>query len=57
MSSISTKDILLNLTDINPNGGYNYPPGTPYTYNVYVFAVNYDILKIMGGMVGTMTSN
>ena len=57
MSSIDNKDILLNLTDINPNGGYNYPPGTAYNYNVYVFAVNYDILKIMGGMVGTMTSN
>ena len=57
MSSINNKDILLNLTDINPNGGYNYPPGTAYNYNVYVFAVNYDILKIMGGMVGTMTSN
>jgi hypothetical protein len=57
MSSINNKDILLNLTDINPNGGYNYPPGTSYNYNVYVFAVNYDILKIMGGMVGTMTSN
>lgn len=57
MSSINNKDILLNLTDINPNGGYNYPSGTSYNYNVYIFAVNYDILKIMGGMVGTMTSN
>jgi len=57
MSSINNKDIILNLTDINPNGGYNYPSGIAYQYNVYVFAVNYDILKIMGGMVGTMTSN
>jgi hypothetical protein len=57
MSSITTKDIILNLTDINPNGGYNYPSGIGYNYNIYVFAVNYDILKIMGGMVGTMTSN
>ena len=57
MSSISNKDIILNLTDINPTGGYNYPSGISYNYNVYVFAVNYDILKIMGGMVGTMTSN
>jgi hypothetical protein len=57
MSSINNKDIILNLTDINPNGGYNYPTGTSYNYNIYVFAVNYDILKIMGGMVGTMTSN
>ena len=57
MSSISNKDIILNLTDINPTGGYNYPSGTSYNYIVYIFAVNYDILKIMGGMVGTMTSN
>ena len=57
MSSISNKDIILNLTDINPNGGYNYPSGTSYNYSIYVFAVNYDILKVMGGMVGTMTSN
>ena len=57
MSSISNKDIILNLTDINPTGGYNYPSGTAYNYIVYIFAVNYDILKIMGGMVGTMTSN
>jgi len=37
----------------------NNPNGTPYTYNyiIHVFAVNYDILKIMGGMVGTMTAN
>jgi len=57
MSSIDKKNIILNLTDINPSGGYNYPSGTAYNYGVYVFAVNYDILKIMGGMVGTMTSN
>ena len=57
MSSINTKDIILNLTDINPSGGYNYPSGIAYNYTIYVFAVNYDILKIMGGMVGTMTSN
>jgi hypothetical protein len=57
MSSINNKDILLNLTDINPNGGYNYPAGISYNYNIYIFAVNYEIIKIMGGMVGTMTSN
>ena len=57
MSSINTKDIILNLTDINPSGGYNYPSGIAYHYTIYVFAVNYDILKIMGGMVGTMTAN
>ena len=58
-SSINNKDILLNLTPINQNETMNSPTGTPYTYNyiIHVFAVNYDILKIMGGMVGTMTAN
>jgi hypothetical protein len=57
-SSINNKDILLNLTPINQNETINNPNAI-YTYNyiVYVFAVNYDILKIMGGMVGTMTAN
>ena len=57
MSSINNKDILLNLTNINPTGGNNYPSGTAYNYHVYVFAVNYEIIKIMGGIVGTMTAN
>lgn len=52
-STINNKDILLNLTQIAPVG-YN---GSLYNYNIYVFAVNYDILKILGGMVATMTSN
>jgi hypothetical protein len=58
-SSINNKDILLNLTPINQNETINSPNGTPYTYNyiIHVFAVNYDVLKIMGGMVGTMTAN
>ena len=53
MSSIINKSLSLNLTKIDTTG-YS---GTTYGYNVYVFAVNYDILKIMGGLVGTMTSN
>lgn len=58
-SSINNKDISLNLTPINNNETMNSPNGIPYTYNyiIHVFAVNYDILKIMGGMVGTMTAN
>ena len=56
MSAIDKKDILMNLIPINTiDGSYN-SSGT-YNYKIYVFAVNYDILKIMGGMVGTMTSN
>jgi len=58
-SSINNKDLILNLTPINQAETMNSPTGTPYTYNyiVHVFAVNYDILKIMGGLVGTMTAN
>ena len=60
-SSINNKDILLTLTPINPNETMNNSAGgvysSPYNYIVHVFAVNYDIFKIMGGMAGTMTAN
>jgi len=62
-SSINNKDILLDMIPINPaetmNPLYGNSGGGSYTYNynVWLFAVNYDILKIMGGIVGTMTSN
>uniref|UniRef100_A0A6C0HLL2 Major capsid protein N-terminal domain-containing protein n=1 Tax=viral metagenome TaxID=1070528 RepID=A0A6C0HLL2_9ZZZZ len=52
-STINNKDMLLNLTEIAPTG-YN---GNTYNYNIRTFAVNYDILKVLGGMVATMTSN
>jgi hypothetical protein len=54
LSTINNKDILMNLTQLAPIG-YNDIPA--YNYNVYMFAVNYDILKIMGGMAATMTAN
>ena len=54
LSTINNKDILMNLTQLAPIG-YNDIPS--YNYNVYMFAVNYDILKIMGGMAATMTAN
>ena len=53
MSSIANKALTLNLTRISPTGYLN----TSYQYSIYVFATNYDILKIMGGLVGTMTAN
>lgn len=60
-SSITNKDIQLSLTPINQNETMNNPSGavynTPYNYIVHIFAVNYDIFKIMGGMAGTMTAN
>ena len=60
-SSINNKDLLLTLTPINQNETMNNPTGavysSPYNYIIHVFAVNYDIFKIMGGMAGTMTAN
>ena len=52
-STINNKEMLLYLTKIAPTG-YN---GNSYNYNIYLFAVNYDILKVLGGMVATMTAN
>jgi hypothetical protein len=57
MSSITNKDIILNLTAINQSGGYNYPSGTSYDYVVILFAINYDILRFIGGMAGLASSN
>lgn len=58
-SSINNKDILLNLTQLNPHETMNSSTGANYTYNyiIYVFAVNYDVFKIMGGIAGTMSAN
>ena len=53
------KNLILNLTDLNPNETINNSTGATYTYNyvINVFAVNYEILKIMGGMVGVSSAN
>ena len=57
MSSIVNKDILITTIPINPVGGYNYPSNIAYTYNILVFAVNYEILTILGGMASIQSSN
>ena len=58
-SAITNKNLILNLTDLNPNETINNSTGATYTYNyvINVFAVNYEILKIMGGMVGVSSAN
>ena len=54
MSSLNKKELALILTEINPNGYY---PGSKYNYNVFVFAVNYEILTIMGGIGAVKYAN
>ena len=54
MSSLNKKELSLILTELNNNGYY---PNSKYNYNVIVFAVNYDILTIMGGRGGLKYAN
>ena len=37
----------------------NSSDGSPYTYNyiINIFAVNYEVLRIMGGIVGVSSAN
>lgn len=49
MSSLTKKELGLILTEINPSGYYT---NSTYNYNVFVYAVNYEILTIMGGIGG-----
>jgi hypothetical protein len=54
MSSINNKELVLSLIDRDPDGGYD---GQQYNYNIHVFAVNYELVRILGGHVGTATAN
>jgi hypothetical protein len=54
MSSFNKKELALILTELKPNGYY---PNSTYNYNVIIFAVNYDILTIMGGRGGLKYAN
>ena len=54
MSSLNKKELLLILTELNTIG---YPFNSTYNYNVIIFAVNYDILTIMGGIGGLKYAN
>ena len=55
MSSLDNKKLDLILTELKSTG-YTTPSST-YNYNVFVFAVNYDILSIMGGIGGLKYAN
>ena len=52
-SNYSTKELRLFLNEIH-NNTYD---SSNYNYNIMVFAENYEIIKFMGGLVGTATSN
>ena len=55
MSSLDNKKLDLILTELNSTGYTT--PSSIYNYNVFVFAVNYDILSIMGGIGGLKYAN
>ena len=55
MSSLDNKKLDLILTELKSTG-YTTPSST-YNYNVFIFAVNYDILSIMGGIGGLKYAN
>lgn len=54
MSTISTKNLQIYLTNIGPQP---YTSDTTYNYNIYVYAVNLEILRILGGMANLAYSN
>ncbi len=51
-SRIDTATLVINL-----NGAININEATDATYNIRVYAVNYNILRIMSGMAGLAYSN
>ena len=53
MSRVSNLQIELEMCDIVPNSD-NFET---YDYNVFVYAVNYNLLRIVGGMAGLAFSN
>ena len=55
MSSLDNKKLDLILTELKSTGYTT--PGSNYNYNVFIFAVNYDILSIMGGIGGLKYAN
>ena len=56
MSSLDKKELDLILTELNTTRSYT-TPNSLYNYNVIIFAVNYDILTIMGGVGGLKYAN
>ena len=51
MSTIVNKDLRLFLNEVNTGDGFSYG------YNVYVYAENLEIIKVMGGLANEMFSN
>jgi hypothetical protein len=51
-SRIDTATLVMNMS-----GGVTINPDTDYTWDVRVYAVNYNILRVMSGMGGLAYSN
>ena len=45
MSTIINKDLRLFLNEVNSGDGFSY------SYNIYVYAENLEIIKVMGGLI------
>ena len=50
-SNLNNKRLRLFLNEVNTGDGFSY------SYNIHVYAVNYEIIKLMGGLVNTTFSN
>ena len=56
MSSIQSKMIIINTTNIDTTRNW-LAYNSSYNYHIYVFAINYEIVKILGGMFNIVTIN
>ncbi len=54
MSRISNVELEVETSPLRLNNSDNFKE---YNYNIFVYAVNYNILKVTGGMAGTAYSN
>ena len=50
MSTVVNKDLRLFLNEVNTGDGFSY------SYNVYVYAENLEIIKVVGGLANEMFS-
>ena len=57
MSNLSDVILQLYLNNIDPTATYSVSASGKYEYNIYVMAVNYEALRIIGGIASVAYSN